>query len=123
MSLFLASKYVVPSHIHSVFSGFCMISFSKHVNIACDYERAFNKRRGTLSVPGDSHFWDLINAALSSGAVMFSHSCSFSFSVFPIQFGVILQAFSFPHIPFQNFSILSFGGVSFTITLFFPISP
>ena len=122
MLLFLASKYVVPLHIHSVFSGFCMISFSKHVNIACNYERAFNKKCGTLSVPSDSDFWDLISAAFSSSAVMFSDPCSFSFSVFSIQFGVILQAFSFPHIPFQNFSILSLGGVSFTITLFFPIS-
>ena len=66
MSLLLASKYVIPSHIHSgVFSGFCIISFSKLVNVTLDDERAFNQKFGTLSIPGDFHFFDLIIAAFS----------------------------------------------------------
>ena len=67
MSLLLASKYVVPSHIHlGAFPGFCIISFNNLVNVKWDGERAFNQIFGTLSIPGDFHFWDLVNAALSS---------------------------------------------------------
>ena len=127
MSLLLASKYIVPSHIHSeVFSGFCIISFNKLVNVTWDDERAFNQKFGTLLIPGDFHFWDLVNASFSSSTVMFSHSYSFtfsfSFSIFPIQLADILQTFFSPHIPFQNFSILSLRGISFIIIWFFPIS-
>ena len=124
MSLLLASKYGVSSHIHSeAFSGFCIISFNNLVNVKRDNERAFNQKFGTLSIPGDFHFWDLVNAALSSSTVMFCHSCyftfSFPFSILPIQLAYILQAFFSPNNPFQKFSILPLGGVSFTITCFF----
>ena len=126
MSLLLASKYVVPSHLHfGVFSGFCIISLNKLVNVTWDDERAFNQKFEALSIPGDFHFWDMVNAAFSSSTVMFSHSGSFSFSfpfsIFPTQLADILQAFFSPHVPFQNFSILSLGSVSFTIICFFPI--
>ena len=80
LSLLLASKYVVPSHIHVVaFSGFSIISFNNLVNIKWDNERAFNQKFGTLSIAGDFHFWDLVSAALSLSTVMFCHSCSFTF--------------------------------------------
>ena len=80
MSLLLASKYVVPSHIHlGAFSGFSIISFNNLVNVKWDDERAFNQKFGTLSIPGDFHSWDLVNVAFSSSTVMFSHSCSFTF--------------------------------------------
>ena len=105
---------------------FCIISFSKLVNVTLDDERAFNQKFRTLSISGDFHFGDLVNAAFTSSMVMFSHSCLFTFlfpfPIFPIQLVDMLQAFFSPHIPFQNFSILSLGGVSFTITWFFPIS-
>ena len=108
MSLFLASKYVAPSHIRSgVFSGFCIISFSKLANVTWDDKRPFNQRFGLLSIPGDFNFWDLVNVASSASTVMFSHSCSFTFSFpfskFPIQLADIFQEFVSPHIPFQNF--------------------
>ena len=61
MSLLLASKYVVPSHIRSEdFSGFRIISISKLVNVTCEDERAFNQKFKTLSIPSDFHFWDLV---------------------------------------------------------------
>ena len=108
MSLLLASKYVVLSHIHlGAFSGFCIISFNSLVKVKWDDERAFNQKFGTLSIPGDFHFWDLVNAALSSSTVMFCHSCSFTFSfyfsILPIQLADILQASFSPHIPLAVF--------------------
>ena len=56
MSLLLASKYVVPSHIHlGAFSGICIISFSNLVNVTWDDERPFNQKFGTLLITGDFH--------------------------------------------------------------------
>ena len=126
VSLLLGSKYV-RSHIHSgVFFGFCIVFVSKPVNVTWDDESAFNQKFGTLSIPHYFNFWDLVNAAFSSSTVIFSYSCtftfSFSFSIFLIQLADILQAFFSRHIPFQNFSILSLGGVSFTLTWFFSVS-
>ena len=72
MSLHLASKYVFPSHIHlEDFSGFCIISFNNHVNVTWHDERAFIQKFGTFSIPGDFHFLDLANSALSSSTFMF----------------------------------------------------
>ena len=54
MSLLLASKNVVPLHIHlGAFSGFSIISFNNLVNVKWDDKRAFNQKFGTLSIPGD----------------------------------------------------------------------
>ena len=65
--LYVAVLYVVPSHIHlGPFPGFSIISFNNLVNVKWDDEREFNQKFGTLSIPGDFHFWDLVNAALSS---------------------------------------------------------
>ena len=79
--MLLVSKYVVTSHTQSVISRFCIISFSKLVNVIRGDERAFDQKLGTLSVPGDLHFWDLVNAFFSSSKVMFPHfrlhTCSF----------------------------------------------
>ena len=72
VSLLSTNKYVVPSHIHLVaFSGFCIISFNNLVNVTWDDERAFNQKFGTLSIPGDFYFWDLVDAALSSSTPFF----------------------------------------------------
>ena len=83
----------------------------------------FKEKFGTFLFPGDFHFLKLVIAAFSLSAVMFFHSCSFtlslSLSVLPIQLADIIQAFPSPHIPLQNFSILSFRAVSFTIICFF----
>ena len=112
--------------IQEFFFGFCIIFVSKPVNVTWDDESAFNQKFGTLSIPRYFNFWDLVNAAFSSSTVIFSYSCtftfSFSFSIFPIQLADILQASFSRYIPFQNFSILSLGGVSFTITWFFSVS-
>ena len=101
----IGSLWVVESY-SGVFSGSCISSFSKLVNVTWDDKRTF----GTLSIPGDFHFWDLLNAVFSSCMVMFSHSCSFtfslSFSIFSIQLADILQGFSSLHISIQNFSTL-----------------
>ena len=92
MSLFLASKYVVPSHIHSgVFFGFCIISFNELVSTTWDNERAYNQKFGTLSIPGDFHFWDLVNAAFISSTVIFSHCCTFIFSFSCFNSSLILR--------------------------------
>ena len=104
--MLLASKYLAPSHIHSgAFSGFWIISFSKLVNRTWDDKRAFKQKFGTLSILGDFHLWDLVNAAFSSRTIIFSHSCyvifSFSFSILPIQLAHILQPFFPPH-PFPE---------------------
>ena len=64
VSLLLASKCVVSSHIHlGGFPGFCILSFNNLVNVKWDNERAFKQKFGTLSIPGDFHFWGLANAA------------------------------------------------------------
>ena len=77
-----------------------------------------------LSIPGDFHFWDLVNAAFSSSMVTFSHSCSltflFPFYIFVTQLADILQAFFSSHFLFQNFPVLSLGGVFFYHNLVFP---
>ena len=98
VSLLLASKHIVSSHIYlGVFCGFCIISFNKLVNVAQVDERAFDQKFGTLSIPGDFHFWDLVNVAFNSITVTLSHSCSFTFSfhlsIFPAQLADILEAF------------------------------
>ena len=66
MSLLSASKYVVPSHIHlGAFSGFGIISLNNLVNVKWDDEMTSNQESEILSIPGDFHFWDLVNAALT----------------------------------------------------------
>ena len=116
-------------HIHSgVFSGFCIILFNKLVNVTWDGQRGFNQNFKTLSIPGDFHFGDLINAGFSSSTAMFFHSCSFtflfSFSIFPIQlarhitrfflylhfflelfYAVLRQCFFYRNLIFPYFSI------------------
>ena len=102
MSLFLASKYVVPSHIHlGVFSGFRTISFNKLVNVTWDYERTL--RLCQFQVISISRTWSVLPSVQLQ-------------LCFPIR-----VPFFSPHFPFQNLSVLSLGGVSFTITWFFPI--
>ena len=92
MSLLLASKFVVPSHIHlGIFTGFCIISLSKLVEVTWDDERAFNLKFETSSIPRDYHFWDLVSATFSSSLVMFSHYC------FPHSLHFLI---SFLHIPY-----------------------
>ena len=92
MSLLLASKYVVPSHIHlGIFTGFCIISLRKLVKVTWDDERAFNLKFRTSSIPCDYHFWDLVSATFSSSLVMFSYYC------FPRSLHFLI---SFLHIPY-----------------------
>ena len=69
MSLILASKFPCTS-FQEFFSAFCIISFNKLVNKKWDDERAFNQKFGTLSIPGDFHFGDLVNSAFSSSTVI-----------------------------------------------------
>ena len=60
--------------IQGFFSGFSIISFTKLVNVTWDNKKEFYRKSGTLSIPGDFHFWDSVNAAISSSTIMFSHS-------------------------------------------------
>ena len=101
------------------------------------------KKFGTLPIPSDFHFWNLVNAAFSSRAViffhfqnlvnaafcsstvMFSHFClfnfSFPFSIFPIQLADILQFFFSPY-SFPELFYIILKQCFFTINWFLPIA-
>ena len=118
MSLLLAMLFP-RTCIQEFSSGFCIISFSKLVKVTWEDERAFNQNLElcqfqVISISGN---WSLLPSVevrlfFPIPVLLLSH---FSFSILPIQRADILQAFFSPNIPFQNFPILSLGGVSFTI--------
>ena len=77
-----------PRTHSGVFFGFCVILFSKLVNVTWDDKKPFIQKFGTLSIPSYFQMWDLVNAALGSSMVIFSQF--FYFLIF------------FPRIPYTG---------------------
>ena len=84
--------------------------------------KSIKHKFGIFSIPGDFHFWNLVNAAFSSSTVMFLRSCcftfSFSFSIFAVQLTDILESFFCLHTSFQDFSIQSLPKLGFSLFLY-----
>ena len=108
VSLFLGSKYILSSHINWVFYGFRIISFSKLVNVAWDFERTF-KELCPLQVMSISVTCSMLSSDQVQLNVFLYLFISFLILFFRISYPAskYITSFSSPHISFQNFFILS----------------
>ena len=123
VSFDLSSRCLVACVKHFEFvSGFLMALLKQLVIILWMKSKEFNQKLGTLSIPGDSHFWNFQRAFFRSSTIISSHTCSSNplhlFSSLLSHSGFLLYSFCIPQIRSQKFYTSSLVGGFITFTCF-----